>query len=149
MDRNILHPSVVAMLKDMEAVFSIFNLEYYLVGAIARDIQLFSNIEATPARKTKDVDVAVMIQDEEQFYAMKDALIATGDFQAHPTEAIKLIYMNSIELDLLPFGEIESEASHFTGTILYDDFDPIKDYSVSSEIRQNSSRSDGNILRLL
>lgn len=34
--------------------------------------------------------------------------LATGDFVAHEREAIKLLYRQAIEVDLLPFGEIEN-----------------------------------------
>src|SRR5262249_45340607 len=35
------------------------------------------------------------------------ALVATGIFTAHETLAIKLFYKQAIEVDLLPFGQIE------------------------------------------
>lgn len=91
---------------DMEPVLSAFGIDYYLVGAIARDIQLGPDAEST--RKTQDVDIAVLINDEDRFYELKEALIATGKFDGHPHEAIKLYYKKAIEVDLLPFGEIES-----------------------------------------
>ena len=46
---------------------------------------------------------------EGQFYAIKEALLQTGVFTAHETEAIKLFYKQAIEFDLMPFGEIENE----------------------------------------
>jgi predicted nucleotidyltransferase len=109
MGNDPLQPAVIEMLKDLELVLKANGIEYYLVGAVARDIQLSSTNERILLRKTNDVDIAVMIQEEDHFYTVKDALIATGNFQAHPTEAIKIFYKDAIELDLLPFGEIESE----------------------------------------
>jgi len=106
---DILHPAIAAMLKKMEDIFSQFGVEFYLAGAVARDIQLSAKEGFAAKRKTEDVDIAVMIADEEQFNAIKEALIATGEFEAHEKEAIKLIYQHSIEADLLPFGKIESE----------------------------------------
>lgn len=89
----------------MEPVLEQFGVDYYLVGAVARDIQLGE--DAQSVRKTEDIDIAILINEEEQFYALKDALISTGTFKAHPTEAIKIFYKGAIEVDLLPFGEIE------------------------------------------
>lgn len=37
-------------------------------------------------------------------------MINSGDFSAHETETIKLIYKQSIEIDLLPFGGIENKS---------------------------------------
>ena len=106
---NILHPDIADMLKKMENIFSRFGVDFYLVGAVARDIHLSGKEQFAAKRKTRDVDLAVMIADEEQFYAIKDALTATGEFTPHETEAIKLFYKNGIEVDLLPFGNIENE----------------------------------------
>jgi predicted nucleotidyltransferase len=105
---NILHPSVAEMLKAMETVFRKFNIDFFLVGAAARDIQLAAGKETAALRKTKDIDIAVMLNDEEQFYSIKDALLATEHFEESEYNSLKLIYREEIEVDLLPFGEIEN-----------------------------------------
>jgi len=105
----ILNDDVKEMLIALETVFRKCGVDFYVVGAVARDIQLSVNADFMPRRKTKDVDIAIMIADEEQFYDVKKELLATGDFTAHETEAIKLFYKQKIELDLLPFGDIENE----------------------------------------
>jgi len=63
----------------------------------------------SPSRKTKDLDLAVMLSDEKAFNDLKIALSKLEGFEIHTTEPIKLIYKNSYELDLLPFGEIVNE----------------------------------------
>jgi len=103
----LLHPSIIEMLKDMQGVFTDFGIDYYLVGAVARDIHLSADADAEAVRKTKDVDLAITINDNGQYNELKKALIATGHFTSHPKEAIKLFYKGGIEVDLLPFGEIE------------------------------------------
>jgi predicted nucleotidyltransferase len=105
---NILHPSVAEMLKAMEKVFREFDIDFFLVGAAARDIQLSAGKGIAALRKTKDIDIAVMLNDEEQFYTIKDALLATGHFKETANNSVKLIYQEGIEADLLPFGEIEN-----------------------------------------
>ncbi len=86
------------------------NVDYFVVGAFARDIELLAKgYNESPARKTKDLDLAVMLSDEEAFNNLKTALSKIDGFEIHPTEPIKLIYKNSYELDLLPFGEIVNE----------------------------------------
>jgi UDP-N-acetyl-D-mannosaminuronate dehydrogenase len=50
---NILHPSVAEMLKAMETVFRKFNIDFFLVGAAARDIQLAAVKELRPCEKPK------------------------------------------------------------------------------------------------
>jgi predicted nucleotidyltransferase len=78
-----------------------------VVGAVARDIQLSADQNAVAIRKTNDVDLAILVNNEGQFRELKQALVATGHFTQHPTENIKLYYQEAIELDLLPFGDIE------------------------------------------
>lgn len=60
-------------------------------------------------RQTVDVDVAVLLQHPEQFIAIKAALVDTGQFTAVPNFPFRLIYNDKIELDILPFGEIEND----------------------------------------
>ncbi|WP_316736711.1 nucleotidyl transferase AbiEii/AbiGii toxin family protein [Pedobacter aquatilis] len=106
-DNPILLPLVSEMLSEMSTVCAKFDIDFYLVGAIARDIHLSANEELLSKRGTKDVDLAITISDVGQYNQIKKALIGTGLFEGHETEAIKLIYKKGVELDLLPFGEIE------------------------------------------
>lgn len=101
-----LEAPVLEMLTSMEPVLKSLGIDFYIVGAIARDVQLGDLINT---RKTKDVDIAIRLGDEKQFIALKELLIASGDFEAHPKEAIKLFYKSALEIDLLPFGDIENE----------------------------------------
>lgn len=99
---------VLEMLDAFGKVVNQLGIDFFLVGALARDIRLNSDSRLASKRATKDVDIAILLASEEQFYQVKDALIATGDFVAHEREAIKLFYRQAIEVDLLPFGEIEN-----------------------------------------
>ncbi|SEN29741.1 hypothetical protein SAMN05216436_11451 [bacterium A37T11] len=83
-----LQSSFLSVLNDIEPVLVQFGIEYFLVGAVARDLQLGMGAESP--RRTLDVDMAVLIDEEAKYYALKDALIATSKFRAHPKEAIKL-----------------------------------------------------------
>ena len=112
----ILAPAVAEMLIDLEMVFSKFDIDFYLVGAVARDIHLSTNKQLASARSTKDVDLAITISDGGQYNQVKAALVETGLFEAHETEAIKLMYKKCIEVDLLPFGDIEQPNRNVTLT---------------------------------
>ncbi len=97
------------MLKTIENVFREFEIDFFLVGALARDIRLSVHETFAATRKTNDVDIAILLDVEKKFYAIKQALVDTGHFVESADKAIKLMYKESIELDLLPFGEIENE----------------------------------------
>jgi len=103
-----LAPVITELLADLEAVFSIFGIDFYLVGAVARDINLSANEELTSNRGTKDVDLAVTISNEGQYNKVKAALVETGLFEAHKTEAIKLMYKNALRLICCHLEELNS-----------------------------------------
>jgi predicted nucleotidyltransferase len=96
------------MLKEMELIFAGFGVDFYIVGATARNYHLSASEEATALRKTDDVDLAILLNDAGQFNSIKAKLIESRKFTAHPTEHIKLFYEERIEVNLLPFGKIEA-----------------------------------------
>ena len=100
------------MLQAIQDIFRKSGVDFFLVGALARDIQLSAKPEFAAKRKTNDVDLAILLDTEEQFNQIKKVLLATGDFEEIPNNALKVKYKKIIELDLLPFGGIESEDRH-------------------------------------
>ncbi|RZJ65042.1 MAG: hypothetical protein EOO45_17165 [Flavobacterium sp.] len=59
LNRYILEPVISEMLAVLQEVFSKFEIDFYLVGAVARDINLSVNQELASTRMTKDVDLAI------------------------------------------------------------------------------------------
>lgn len=104
----ILHENVLTMLSEMEEVFKRFDIDYYLAGAFARDIYYQQKQSNKDYRKTDDIDLAVFINKEEVYNEVIDALVATGSFIRDEDEIIKLHYKQSLEVDLIPFGDIEN-----------------------------------------
>ncbi|GJM35113.1 MAG: hypothetical protein DHS20C18_41140 [Saprospiraceae bacterium] len=101
---------VIEILNAVIPVFKELKIEYFVVGAFARDAELLAKgYTNPPARKTRDLDLAVMLSSEKEFNDLKEKLTELPGFEVHNTEPIKLIYDNRYELDLLPFGEIENE----------------------------------------
>lgn len=106
----VLQPMVVDMLRAIETVLNRHHIDFYLVGAVARDIHLSAKPGLKSLRATKDVDIAVLVSSEEEFQTIREELIATGYFEAHSKEVVKLFYKQAVEVDLLPFGGVENEA---------------------------------------
>lgn len=103
---DIFNPFFDEILVHINREATALNIDFYLAGAVARDYHLSKSDDYIPSRKTEDIDIAVMVADEDEFCLLKNRLIETGLFEEHK-EPIKLIYKKSIELDLLPFGNIE------------------------------------------
>lgn len=101
------HESILEMLAAFSKVLREQKIDFFLIGAIARDIRLSASADYKPRRITKDVDIAILVGSEQEFQRVKQALLATGDFTAHDKWAIRLFYKQAIDLDLLPFGGIE------------------------------------------
>jgi predicted nucleotidyltransferase len=109
MECDYLHPLAIEMLKVADPIFSDLGIDFFIVGAVARNIHL-SKIQAyTSKRMTNDIDFAILVGNEEQFYEIKERLLTTGFFTAHSTEAIKVFYKERLEIDLMPFGGIEND----------------------------------------
>ena len=104
-----LDPNVVALLSEMEVVFTKFGIEYYIAGAFARDIQFQTKQPDSNFRKTNDVDLAVCVNHEDRYNELIDSLVATGSFRRDEKEIIKLHYRLGIEVDIIPFGDIEDK----------------------------------------
>jgi predicted nucleotidyltransferase len=98
------HAKVYAIL---ETVFSKHGIVYYLIGANARDVQLYKQ-GIKPTRGTADIDFAVMVPDFDVYQAIFDTLCRNG-FRT-TKEAYRLVFdeTNTV-LDLMPYGKIEQE----------------------------------------
>ena len=57
-------PEITAMLSALERGFKIFGIDFYLVGAVARDVWMSGINKIAPRRTTDDIDFAVLINDK-------------------------------------------------------------------------------------
>ncbi len=107
-------PEITEMLSALERAFEKFGIDFYLVGAVARDVWMSGINKIAPRRTTGDIDFAVLINDEGTYEALKEYLIKTEGF--HPTKenAFVLIWKDKTEVDLMPFGAIEDEDGKVT-----------------------------------
>lgn len=80
-----------------------------LVGAYARDLLLEEWGAKASMRRTRDVDFGVKIGDWAEFKALRGSLIATGEFAEVGRNLHKVKYRGTMEVDLVPFGEIADE----------------------------------------
>ena len=103
------NPLISSLLTDLEEGFAKFGLDYYLVGATARDVWISGIYFKRPGRATKDVDFAVLINDKGVYEQLKAYFINEKGFQPSAENAFVLIYKERMQVDLLPFGAIEDE----------------------------------------
>ncbi|RYU92718.1 hypothetical protein [Emticicia agri] len=100
-------PQISTMLDALERGLANFEIDFYLVGAVARDVWMNAINQTEPRRATKDIDFAVFIKNTESYTQLKDYLIQNEGFAPYRGNDFVLIWNNSLQVDLLPFGEIE------------------------------------------
>lgn len=84
-------------------------VNFFLMGATARDVMLHHAHGISPTRRTEDVDFAVMVRDWESFAALRAALVTHGDFSERPGPATHRLRhtQTGLPLDIVPFGGVE------------------------------------------
>jgi len=83
------------------------DIDFYLIGAIARDIWFAQ--KGIRALGTKDVDLAVLISDKDKYFHLKNFLIDKEGFAASTSNEYVLFDKKGNQIDLIPFGAIEIE----------------------------------------
>lgn len=110
----------------LENAFRSLSIDFYLVGALARDTWLAQN--GIRALGTKDVDIAVFIANEHKFEELKEFLIEKEGF----TKSINwnvLFDRHGQQIDLLPFGAIDMDGKKLIGRqdLIYRDVSGFKE----------------------
>lgn len=96
---------IVEALSVLKTVADSLDIQFFIVGASARDIVLEYCYGIDVPRMTRDIDLGVKVGDWEQFKKLENSLIATGKF-LHDKKAQQRFYFNSIIIDVIPFGPI-------------------------------------------
>jgi predicted nucleotidyltransferase len=87
----------------LEEAFKTLGIDFYLIGAIARD-QWFAQKDIR-ARVTKDIDFAVFVSSEDQYQELREYL-KDHDYADTRENAFVLISPEGMQIDILPFGAI-------------------------------------------
>ena len=107
-------PEITEMLYALERGLDKFGIDFYLVGAVARNVWMTGINNIAPRRTTGDIDFAVLINDNGVYEALKTYLIITEGFQPYKGNEYVLIWKENLEVDLLPFGAIDDGDTKFT-----------------------------------
>jgi predicted nucleotidyltransferase len=100
------------MYRVLEECAKALDIEFLIIGAMARDLVLYHGFGADIERGTRDVDFAIQVDSWPQFYQLKEAL-ETQEFIADEREVYRLNFTDSEkmpwELDILPFGGLSND----------------------------------------
>jgi predicted nucleotidyltransferase len=105
---------VVAILRHAVDAAAATGIDYFVGGALARDLLLFHVFGERTTRATRDVDLMVCVESWAVFEGLTDRLVATGRFAAARDSAHRLLF-GAVPLDLVPFGGVEAPS----GTVIW------------------------------
>lgn len=91
----------------LERGFNHLNIDFYLVGATARDTWFAR--KGIKTLSTKDVDFAVYISSKEDYEKLREYLSYKEGFIVSSQNQFVLFNPEGIQVDLLPFGAIDVE----------------------------------------
>lgn len=98
----------------LEESFAATGTDYYIIGALARDVW-YSRGSKT-FRQTKDIDFAVLVGSTENYEAVKQYLIKNKNFTDSKGNLFVMHTPSGVQVDILPFGGIEIDnAVNFAG----------------------------------
>lgn len=94
----------------LQAVAQPMGIDFFLMGATARDVLLRHGHNIEPGRQTIDADFAVMVRDWAAFGDLRAALLVGGHFTERPGSAVhNLLHHKGMPLDIVPFGGVERD----------------------------------------
>jgi predicted nucleotidyltransferase len=120
---NLRSGPMKGTLDALEAAFRHFDIDFYLIGAFARDLWI-DHLDHLPTRRaTLDIDFSIYIREYDQFKALKTFLVEEHRFRL-TDEPYRLFSADEVVIDLIPFGGVEHDH------IVYLDEQPPMDLSV-------------------
>ena len=103
---NFSNPLLKELLEKLTGFFNSIGSEYYVIGAIARDIILSGIHKQVSARKTNDLDIAIAIPDWSKFNEISTNLCKLEGFTKSKEQTQRFYYHEYFQLDIIPFGGI-------------------------------------------
>lgn len=100
-----LHAEVAA---EVIAVLDAMDVPGIVVGAFARDLHLHYRAGIPIQRGTEDMDFAFALDSWTEFEKLRTRLIESTRFRAVEGKQHRLIHIDDMKIDLIPFGGIES-----------------------------------------
>ncbi|MBN8718134.1 MAG: nucleotidyl transferase AbiEii/AbiGii toxin family protein [Sediminibacterium magnilacihabitans] len=114
---NIREGELREIFDALEEAFGATGVDYYVIGALAKDIWYAKG--DIVSRQTKDVDFAVLVGSMDDYEAIRSYLKENKKFIDTKTNAFVMLSPSSIQVDILPFGEIEiNDSVMFAGVEL-------------------------------
>ena len=103
-----IDPAIVEVLRAVHAAAHAQRLDFFIAGALARDIWLDYIYRVPIARLTRDIDVGIQVSSWIEFEGLRERLISDAAFTPDAHRLHRLFMPSSgVPLDIVPFGGVE------------------------------------------
>lgn len=100
---------VKPILVSLQEACSELGIDFYIIGALARNIHLRHGDDIDVPRQTRDIDVAAAVEGWGMYETLKNRLIEGYGF-TDDDQKQRVCSPGGVDLDLVPFGEIEDSS---------------------------------------
>ena len=104
---NAIEGELKGVLQTLQNAFAELQIDYFVIGAVARDI--WNAESGRTSRRTKDIDFAVFVGKRDEYEAIKQHLIKREKYRDTRTNSFVLLTPGGVQVDILPFGGIEND----------------------------------------
>ena len=105
---TLANPLLVSLLKELTSCFNEAGKDFFVIGAASRDIlRLYLEAEPSP-RRTRDLDIAIAVDNWDDFFDLSARLQKRG-FRKDPQMKQRFYFKPGkaeYELDIVPFGGV-------------------------------------------
>ena len=100
--------AIATILTELAELTADNDIEFFVVGAMARDMILEFGFGIKAGRATRDIDFGIRVADWQEFERLVN-LLTDNKWHGPNQQQHRLVHESGIPVDLIPFGAIESD----------------------------------------
>ncbi|MEW6144581.1 MAG: nucleotidyl transferase AbiEii/AbiGii toxin family protein [Thermodesulfobacteriota bacterium] len=104
---------LIPIFEDISRIAGSLGIPFFVIGATARDLILELGYGIRSFRATRDLDLAIQVENWEQYNILSAALLETGRFRKDRSPH-SFIYKEEQYIDIIPFGQIQNSEGEIT-----------------------------------
>jgi predicted nucleotidyltransferase len=104
---NAIAGELREVLETLQNTFDNLQIDFFIIGAVARDIWYAES--GRTSRRTKDIDFAVFVGNRNEYEVIKQHLREKEGYRDTRGNSFVLLTPRGTQVDILPFGGIEND----------------------------------------